>query len=76
MTPQRTIDHHGTANFNNRYIQCMLPAGTVAAYAEMDEGEEEDEEEGEEEEEGGEDEDEGDGAPPAKKHRFEWTKAG
>ena len=41
LTPQRTIDHHGTANFNNRYIQCMLPGGTIEAYAEMDDQSEE-----------------------------------
>ena len=32
LVPQRTIDHHGTTNFNNRYIQCMLPGGTIAAW--------------------------------------------
>eukprot|EP01045_Picozoa_sp_COSAG04_P019523 COSAG04_NODE_1904_length_5259_cov_176.869767_3_plen_623_part_00 len=25
LVPQRTIDHHGTANFNNRYILAMRP---------------------------------------------------
>lgn len=34
LVPQRTIDHHGTTNFNNRYVQCMLPGGTVAAWTE------------------------------------------
>lgn len=34
LVPQRTIDHHGTTNFNNRYIQCMLPGGTIAAWTE------------------------------------------
>ena len=42
LVPQRTIDHHGTTNFNNRYIQCMLPCGTIAAWTEEMEADEED----------------------------------
>ena len=65
LVPQRTIDHHGTTNFNNRYIQCMLPGGTIAAWTQaMDEEEEEEEDDDE-----GEEDEEGEGRPVSKRHK-------
>ena len=30
LVPQRTIDHHGTANFNNRYLLAMRPGNAAS----------------------------------------------
>lgn len=70
LVPQRTIDHHGTTNFNNRYIQCMLPGGTIAAWTEdMQAKQDEDEDAGEEGSDSEGSEDGGERSPGAKRHK-------